>query len=153
MTALALATLALPTLALGGCSVVNDALGDGEAGVFTLVVGDCLNDADETGDVSTVPIVPCEGPHDSEVYASVMMDDPEYPGEEATIAAADAACRLKFADFVGIPVDDSIYSYATLYPTSDSWSGGDREILCRIALLSDDGRVTPVSGSLAGSAR
>lgn len=139
-------------MALSGCGVVGDALGGGEAGVFTLHVGDCLDDATETGDVSTVPLVDCDGPHDSEIYASIMMHDAEYPGEEATIAAADDACRGEFERFVGIPAADSIYSFATLYPTASSWDGGDREILCRIALTRDDGSIEKVSGSLEGKA-
>ena len=137
---------------LCGCSVLGDALGDGEVDVFTLVVGDCLNDASETGDVSTVPVVDCDEPHDSEVYARVLMDDPKYPGEEATIAAADEACRAEFERFVGVPSSQSEYRYATLYPTENSWSGGDREILCRIAHVDDAGAVTRVTGSLAGVA-
>jgi hypothetical protein len=115
--------------------------------VFTLSVGDCLNDASETGDVSTVPVVDCASPHDSEIYASITMHDAEYPGEVATIAAADEACAAEFELFVGIPISDSIYSYATLYPTESSWDGGDREILCRIA-LTRDGSVEKVTGSL-----
>ena len=133
--------------------MVDDALGKGESGVFTLSVGDCLNDASETGDVSTVPVVDCDTPHDSEIYARVLMDDAEYPGVEATIAAADDACRTEFERFVGIAVDDSIYSFGTLYPTASSWDGGDREILCRIALARADGSIEKVSGSLEGHAK
>ena len=140
-------------MSLDGCSAVGDALGDGETGVFSLSVGDCLNDAAEAGDVSTVPVVDCAEPHDSEIYASIRMDDAEYPGLEATIAAADADCRAAFESFVGIPSDNSIYSYATLYPTESSWDGGDREILCRIALAGADGAIEQVSGSLKGHAR
>lgn len=132
--------------------MVDDALGAGETGVFTLSVGDCLNDASETGDVSTVPVVDCEEPHDSEIYASVQMNDAEYPGEEATIATADEACRTEFERFIGIPFEDSIYTYATLYPTGSSWDGGDREILCRVALVRD-GSMEKVTGSLRGHAK
>ena len=120
--------------------------------MFTLSVGDCLNDASETGDVSAVPVVDCEKPHDSEIYASIIMHDAEYPGLEATIAAADTACLGEFEGFVGIPFADSIYTYATLYPTESSWDGGDREILCRIALMRD-GAVEKVSGTLRGHAK
>ena len=148
-----MALFLLAAVGLSGCAVVGDALGEGEAGVFTLHVGDCLDDALESGDVSTVPVVDCDSPHDSEIYASVVMNDPEYPGEEATIAAADDACRGEFERFVGIPATESIYSFATLYPTESSWGGGDREILCRIALARDDGSIEKVSGSLEGAAR
>ena len=147
-----MALLAFAALGLSGCSAVGDALGDGETGVFTLSVGNCLDDSSETGDVSAVPVVDCDSPHDSEIYASVLMDGPEYPGEEATIAAADEACGVEFERFVGIPFSESIYSYATLYPTESSWDGGDREILCRIALVRD-GSVEQVTGTLQGHAK
>ncbi|MDQ2697419.1 MAG: hypothetical protein M3Y46_01355, partial [Actinomycetota bacterium] len=83
--ALAVAVLAT-SAALGGCSVLNQFLPssqpvrDAETGevteevengdVFSIRVGDCLNtaDLDATDEISDVPIVPCDQPHDDEVY-------------------------------------------------------------------------------------
>ena len=137
-------------LTLSGCAVVSDALGPGETIVFELSAGDCLNDASESGDVSTVPVVDCADPHDSEVYAVILMDDAEYPGDEAVATQAEADCRADFATFIGVPAAQSRYMFNALYPTEDSWNGGDREILCRVALVTD-GKIQKVTGSLKGA--
>jgi len=138
-------------LTLSGCAVVSDALGPGETIVFDLSAGDCLNDAAESGDVSTVPVVDCSEPHDSEVYAVITMDDGDYPGDDAVVQQADDDCRTAFASFIGVPAAQSRYMFNALYPTEDSWNGGDREIVCRVALVTD-GAVEKVTGSLEGAA-
>ena len=140
-------------LTLSGCAVVSDALGPGESLVFDLGVGDCLNDATAGGDVSTVPEVDCDEPHDSEIYAVIVMDDSGFPGDAAVIEQADSGCRAEFEAFVGIPSSQSSYMFAALYPTEQSWNGGDREILCRIALVDEGGAIEKVMGSLKGVAR
>jgi hypothetical protein len=144
----ALATIGLVAAALTGCSLITSALTGGESDVFSIKVGDCLNDSAAEGEISTVPVVDCDEPHDSEIYASAIMDDGDYPGEEATIQFADDACLDEFEDFVGISYDESIYGYATLYPTPESWAGGDREVLCRIALGDENGDIVKIEGSL-----
>ena len=144
----ALATISLAAVALTGCSIITQALNGGESDVFSIKVGDCLNDEAASGEISTVPIVDCDEPHDSEIYASIIMDDDEYPGESATIDFADQACYDEFEDFVGISYDDSKYGFATLYPSDESWAGGDREVLCRIALGDESGDIIKVEGSL-----
>ncbi len=145
-----IAALALAALLLTGCSIVADALGDGETGVFTLEVGDCLNDSGAKGEVSSLPVVDCDEPHDSEIYASVLMEGDEYPGTDATVQFAETACYDRFEDFVGIPQDESKYGFGTLYPTLDSWAGGDREVLCRIVLGDSTGTPVLTEGSLRG---
>jgi hypothetical protein len=147
-----LSAIALAAMTLTGCNVVTQALNGGESDVFTIEVGNCLNDEEVTGEVTTIPVVDCDKPHDSEIYASIIMDDAEYPGEEATIDFADESCHNEFEGFVGLNYDESIYSYSTLYPTEGSWSGGDREVLCSITLLDENGAVEQVSGSLEGVA-
>lgn len=146
----ALATVSLAAIALSGCSLLTQALNGGESDVFTIKVGDCLDDNAAEGEISTVPIVDCDEPHDSEIYASIIMDDDEYPGEQATIDFADEACYQEYDDFVGVAWEESKYSYATLYPTAQSWATGDREVLCRIALADENGNIEKVEGSLEG---
>jgi hypothetical protein len=144
----ALATIGLAAFALTGCSLITSALNGGESDVFSIKVGDCLNDSVADGEISTVPVVDCDELHDSEIYASAIMDDGDYPGESDTIDFANEACYDEFEGFVGISYDESIYDYATLYPTPESWAGGDREVLCRIALGDENGDIVQVKGSL-----
>ena len=145
------ATIGLAAVALTGCSLITSALNGGESDVFTLKVGDCLNDGVTETELSTVPVVPCDEPHDSEVYAAVIMDDEEYPGADATIAFADEQCYEEFEDFVGISYDESIYGFSYLYPSQESWDGGDREILCQISAVDESGNVAKSDKSLEGA--
>jgi len=138
-------------LSLSGCAAASDTVDPGETTVFEVAVGDCLNDAAQTGDVSAVPIVPCSEPHDSEIYAVIVMTDGEYPGDQPVVQQADDGCRAEFTAYIGVPAAQSRYMFNALYPTEDSWTGGDREILCRVALVTD-GVIEKVTGSLKGVA-
>ena len=158
---IAVTTIAAAGLLLSGCSLLNqvtnttqrDASGaptaaNTDADVFSIKVGDCLNDATASGTVTTAPIVPCSQPHDSEAYKSIIMADGDFPGEDAVKSQADQGCADAFPDFVGIAYEDSNLSISYYFPTSDSWSNGDREILCTIY---DDGVKT--TGTLKGAKR
>ena len=144
--AIAVAAVTVAGLALSGCSlfsqITNDTPrdddgtvveGNDDADVFSIRVGDCLNDAGTSGTVTTAPIVPCDEPHDSEAYASFQLEDGDFPGDEAISVEADGLCYTAFEDFAGIAWEDSIYDYSYYLPTEDSWnSRGDREVLCTI---------------------
>lgn len=153
---------------LGGCSLLQQFLPSGQpvrdaesgevtqeednADVFSIRVGDCLNSSSvvsDSGQIDHVPIVPCDQPHEDEVYYSYDLPDGDYPGEDAIIADADTECIAQFGDFVGIDYDDSTLDYWPMYPTTESWDGGDREVLC-IAWDSSGAKLT---GSLRGAAR
>jgi hypothetical protein len=141
------------SIKVGDC--LNDATASGtptaendNADVFSIKVGDCLNDATASGTVTTAPIVPCSKPHDSEAYKSITMKDGDFPGEAAVKAQADQGCGDAFPDFVGIAFNDSKLDISYYFPTSDSWANGDREILCTVY---DDGVKT--TGTLKGANR
>lgn len=157
--ALTVLTIAGASVALAGCSLLGNIVSDADptpadpsVGVdtdaFAIAVGDCLNDGNIDGEVTTVPTIACDQPHDSEAYASIIIDDGAYPGEDAILAQADDACRAEFDSFAGISYDESVLDFSYYYPTEGSWSGGDREILCLIYEFD-----VKTVGSLAGAAR
>lgn len=161
--ATALLAVGAATVALSGCSILNSLTGGGQptrddsgevvegndtTDVFTLQVGDCLNDATASETVETIPTVPCAEPHDSEIYASIIMRGDVYPGQDAVIAEADAACLDAFAGFIGTSYAESLYYYSYYFPTEGSWANGDREILCTV--YDEAGQVT---GSLQNIGR
>lgn len=154
---LAVLTIGAASIALAGCSLIgnvtaNDPATDPSEGVetdaFAIEVGDCLNDGNLEGEISTVPTIDCAEPHDSEAYASIIIDDGPYPGEDAIFEQADADCVAEFNTFVGVNYDESVLNFSYYFPTEGSWENGDREILC---LIYEDG--TKTVGSLAGAAR
>jgi hypothetical protein len=101
---------------------------------FAIVVGDCLDDAliaaDTGSEVETLPTVPCDQPHDSEVIASLELTGTAYPGVEAIAAEADAGCIAALEQRVGASYLDTRYDVSYYAPTELSWADGDREVLC-----------------------
>ena len=159
--AIAILVIAGAALALSGCSLLGNlsnaaprdasgtpTAGNSDADVFSIKVGDCLDDASSTGTVTTAPITPCTKPHDSEAYKSVQMTDGSFPGDDAVTTQANEACADAFPAFIGIPYDDSDLSISYYFPTKDSWSNGDREIMCTVY---DDGVKT--TGTLKNAKR
>jgi hypothetical protein len=120
-----------------------------DADVFSIAVGDCLNVAalEETTETETVPVVPCNEPHDGEVYGELVLEDGDYPGVTAVQEQADEYCAAQFETFVGIAYDDSIYYQWSLTPTQESWDSlEDRKVQC---VLDTDGE--QVTASLKGA--
>lgn len=149
--ALALSGCSLIATFTGGDQAVRDAdgqviEGNDETDVFTLQVGDCLNDGEIGETVTAVPTVPCVEPHDSEIYASYILGDTAFPGIDTIVQEADAACLTGYTDFLGIDYLESRYDFSYYHPTESSWEGGDREILCLVYDPSGE----QLTGSLEG---
>jgi hypothetical protein len=120
----------------------------GSGSVFTLEVGTCFDDTDET-EISSVPEVECTQPHDNEVFAVFDYTETEtFPGREDMNAAATDLCIARFKDYVGVAYTDSPLEVFTIIPTEASWKSGDREVIC--SLYSSD--FTKLTGSMRASA-
>ncbi len=125
---------------LSGCSalggILDQVAGGGSANdssAFAIKVGDCFSEPDMGDDelVSDVEFVDCAVAHDNEAYASVLMKEVEFPGDEAAGTTGQEACVDRFLDFIGTNVDyDGSLTFSFFYPSQESWDGGDREILC-----------------------
>jgi hypothetical protein len=143
------------SLVLAGCSLLPGGNGGGTVDttdqegddVFSIEVGDCLNDADVSEEVSSVPIVECSEPHDSEAYFAQDMPDGDFPDDDTITAAAEDICGPAFTSFIGLDYEASIYDYFYYTPTEGSWGAGDREILC-VAYADDASQMT---GSIKGA--
>ena len=158
------AIFAAAALAISGCSLLGGSEdperdeetgeiteAEDEADVFSLRVGDCLNAADMGGaeGVATVAARPCTEAHDAEVYASTMMTDASFPGDDAAFAQADEYCMAEFTTFVGLTYEESVLGVQFLAPSQETWDGmDDREILCIV--MDEAGGLT---ATLAGAAR
>ena len=140
---LAATSIAVIGLALAGCSFgggpspqPTSTAGPSRAAddmtAEDLKVGECLNDADLSGIVTSVPVVPCSEPHDSETYAEFELEDGPYPGKDEINAKGDVGCVEAFTAFVGIPFNESELEYSFYLPTESSWPQGDRRILCEV---------------------
>ncbi|MTE23833.1 septum formation family protein [Microbacterium sp. ZXX196] len=165
--ALALAGAGLVvTSALTGCGAISDLTGgaqrdedtsevteSGTESVFDIQVGDCLlGPGEESDEVQSVEVVPCDEPHDYEFYHEYALDlGSAWPGVEEIQADADERCYNAFEDFAGIAYEDSETLYFTYYsPTEMSWAEGDDKIQCLIFQSEDGASITQTEGTLEG---
>ncbi|WOF24683.1 septum formation family protein [Microbacterium betulae] len=143
-------------LTLGGCSSIanllngdsatrdedtNEVTEGGTVDVFEVSVGDCIGSPAE-GEVVDVEVVPCDEPHDGEVYYEFALDDGEWPGDTAVSTAAEEGCTASdaFEAYIGTPYDSSEVWVQFFLPTEDTWTDStlnDRLISC-IAYVPDE---------------
>ncbi len=150
--------LALAGSVLTGCSLLGtgvtpvastpDPTAGASIGAFTIAVGDCINPGAAGAAAANVLKIDCAVPHESEAYASIVMTDAAFPGDQAVADKANAGCSTEFKKFVGIDYSKSALSYNYYFPTEATWGQGDREILC---LVLD--KKTKTTGTLKGAAR
>lgn len=146
MRALRLMILAVAsTLALTACLGVS---------APTAAVGDCLNVSELGVEVQEFPTVPCEEPHEAEVYSVFDLTFEGDYDEQAVVTETDEACTEQFEAFVGIEWLESELDVYYFYPQSEGWSGGDREAICAVYAPNwETGEILEVEGTLEGAAR
>lgn len=120
------------------------------APLLELNIGDCVMDAAVplSSDLEGLSTVPCDEPHDSELFSIVLAQGDNYPGPVALVELGQNQCMKRFGDFVGIDFGSSALDFHFYYPTLSSWGQGDRIVYC---MVSDPGRT--VVGSLQGVGR
>ena len=105
---------------------------------FELEVGDCVvslgDDEQQEPTLGDVQVIACDQPHRAEVYA--VFDHPgdqsaSYPGSDAVEKYANEQCRGPLFDsYVGGPYERSELLVLEATPVENTWSQGDREIVC-----------------------
>ncbi len=119
--------------------------------VFDLTLGDCFDPTEdvELGVVaSDVRILPCTEPHGYEIYFAFNIGDTdtEFPGEQQIDQIWQDRCLEEFEPFVGTPYAESRLGAGALYPTPETWSRGDREVLCYLYDFFGEPLVGPMQG-------
>src|SRR5690606_21250721 len=82
-------------------------------------VGDCF-DQPPSGDITEVAAIPCDEPHDLEVFAKFDMeggDDAPYPGDAAVRTASEECIGTLFEDYVGLDYQSSRFDVFPITPT------------------------------------
>jgi len=147
----ATALILVAALGLSGCSAISSLI-TGEGNVFSLEVGDCVSDVADEVEISDVPVVDCDGLHDSEVFAVEKLTMDDFPGLTEVQEESDAVCFDEFEKFIGVSYNDSTLYYTTISPSEETWAMGDREITCVVTKYDDAGvEIVQVTGSLEGS--
>ncbi|MBW3536345.1 MAG: septum formation family protein [Actinobacteria bacterium] len=114
----------------------------------SLQVGDCFNDPDESAtEVTSLEAVPCDEPHDNEIFHVFDLEGDDFPGEDEVKRLGMEGCEAEFEGYVGTPLAESGLAIVPVTPTEGSWeSTDDRTILC--AAYNSDG--APLTGSVEG---
>lgn len=118
---------------------------DGDVPTTAASEGLCLRDVPARASVPDGALVPCAGPHGSEVFATL---DPyggrsvPDPGREAVAGYAELACTAAFEAAVA-PPDRRGLAIVALVPSSAEFESGRREVHCLLG--AEDG--TPLTGS------
>lgn len=107
-------------------------------GIEDLNLGDCYDPAPNTTQQNVIVLlVPCDGPHRSEVFAQLEYSEPglnadtDFVGADKVRNYAEERCFERFNTFVGIPWSQSDLNLETWYPTAASWlREHDRKITC-----------------------
>jgi len=103
----------------------------GSLSVFELRRGDCLNGVEEAARVMSVDSVPCEGPHEAQVYVNFTIPGDEFPGTERVNALADRGCQQRVADNAPSIAEDESVGLFFFNPTEQSWdTQDDRTVIC-----------------------
>ncbi|MFK4759734.1 hypothetical protein ACI3KS_02245 [Microbacterium sp. ZW T5_45] len=154
---------AVLSLALTGCSVLDGILGSGSGdaqrdedgnvtesanvGIFSVDVGDCMLET-STGLLQDADLVPCDQPHDQEVFYEITLPDGEFSADDVD-AAGQECVGDPFTSFVGIGYQESVLEVTTISPTQQTWDEfNDRVVQCVVVDPAGS-----VSTSLAGAAR
>ena len=154
-----LSVFAVAALAVGGVACGADEPNRDETGEIneteevdpnSLQAGDCFNDPEDTGttEVTSLKAVPCDEPHDNEVFHVFQIDDGEFPGVDEVKQIGLEGCEPELEGYVGATAADAGLMIVPVTPTEQSWNDtDDRTVLC--ALYKADG--TEITGSLEGS--
>lgn len=143
-------------LALGGAACTDEPTRD-EAGQITetedvdpntLKPGDCFNDPEaEATEVEELEAVPCDEPHDNEVFHVFDLDDGDYPGDDEAKELGLDGCEPELEAYIGASAEEAGLAIVPVTPTEQSWNDlDDRTVIC--ALYKADG--TELTGSFKG---
>lgn len=122
-------------------------VGAGTLDAFEMRLGDCFDDPDMYAEeFSSLPGVPCNEPHDNETFAVFDLTMSSYP-EYDIAEISEASCIEHFETYVGRDYETSALDVVTMYPTQESWSQNDREVVCALYDMSGEKLVGSVKGT------
>ena len=104
----------------------------GSEPVEELPLGSCFNQPkDQVTDL--VPVVPCDGVHDRQLYARISLPG-AWPGKAQAQQQSAVACAkatgTAFSDPAGLKGEAVLYTY---YPNQGDWQDGDSQAWCTLA--------------------
>ncbi|MBL1075263.1 DUF4190 domain-containing protein [Nocardia sp. 2] len=112
----------------------------GTKSVGSVKVGDCIADISESQLVYSTKTVPCDQPHDAEVFYQFDLSG-GWPGADEVMAKADSTCTSKLEALYGNSPKLGQLSPFMLYPPDERNFKKSREVTCML-VMTDDSKLT-----------
>ncbi len=105
----------------------------GNLSVFSLAVGDCLNNPATAQDVSTVTAEPCNQSHSAQIYAKFDLTGSNfsYPGTATVTQLASTGCTARTANVDRSKVTNAMTVHF-FFPDQTAWLNGRRTVACMV---------------------
>jgi hypothetical protein len=94
--------------------------------------GDCTADDLAEKTYTTIQVTPCGSAHYFETYATFVLADGGFPGQDEVDRLAEGGCFRRFESYVGVPAADSKLEVLYLRPFESSWAL-DRGVACLVS--------------------
>ncbi len=105
----------------------------GHLNAFSLRVGDCFDNPTGAHTVDTVTALPCNQPHNAQIYAKFKLtgSDHSYPGTAVVAQRARSGCNARIGS-VDKAITTGAMTLRILLPEKTSWTAGHRTVSCMI---------------------
>ncbi len=105
----------------------------GRMNVFSLKVGDCFDNPAGAKSVHTVTAIPCDQPHNAQIYAKFRLrgSDLSYPGGATVAQRARSGCNSRTGS-VNKSMTTSAMTIRIFLPAEVAWITGQRTVSCMI---------------------
>jgi hypothetical protein len=105
----------------------------GRINVFSLDVGDCFNNPSGAQTVNTVTAIPCDQPHNAQIYAKFRLTGPDsgYPGAAAVAQMARNGCNARIGS-INKSMTNGAMTVRILLPEEAAWLSGRRTVSCMV---------------------
>jgi Domain of unknown function (DUF4190)/Septum formation len=104
----------------------------GVTSVYSLRTADCLQNPGARLGIRTVRVVPCDQPHNAQVFAVFPVAGSGYPGTTALQRRAAVGCHARIAGSINRSLITNSMTLQYLYPESQSWAAGHQSITCLV---------------------
>jgi hypothetical protein len=105
----------------------------GHMNAFSLRVGDCFDNPTGAHTVDMVTAIPCDQPHNAQIYARFKLtgSDFSYPGAATVARRARSGCNARIGS-VNKTMTTGAMTVRILLPEETSWTAGHRTVSCMV---------------------
>jgi hypothetical protein len=108
-------------------------VGNSGVSVFSLGTGQCFDNPAGASQVTSVDVLPCTKPHNSQVFAEFKLhgsSDFSYPGQSTVERLATAGCNDRIGSSLDRAKLNNSIRIRMIFPVTGSWLLGHRTVVC-----------------------